>query len=107
MSVRLRVSVILLGIAGFLILIVVTRIDSCLQRRQEQKIERLRDEIIRRDVEIRLSENRVEEAVQYANKSNQNADNVLNHDSNSRNSDFGTVRKRWCSEHPADSKCRK
>lgn len=94
-----------LGLMIFL-LIVLGRIDACRSRGEERKIEQLNTNIKTAEIEANVLSNVNREVEVNANKANANLGNVLGTDSANRESDFGTVRKRWCADHPNDSKCR-
>jgi len=94
-----------IGVLLFL-LIVLGRIDSCRSRREERKIEQTIANIKTSEIEANVLTNTKQEVEVNANKANANLGNVLGTDSANRESDFGTVRQRWCADHPNDTKCR-
>jgi hypothetical protein len=89
-----------------LLAIVLGRIDSCRSRREDRKIDQIQANIKTAEIEANVLTNSSKEVEANANKANANLGNVLGTDSANRESDFGTVRQRWCADHPNDSKCR-
>lgn len=103
-----QVRVICVAGIGILIilLIVVAQIGGCRERRQEQKIEAVKDAIRTAGIEANVLTNQKIEVEKNVNKANADLGNVLNADTGSRDGNFGAVKRRWCDDHPNDSKCR-
>ena len=99
------------GVAGvgvlLILLIVLGRIGACRQRLEDQKIERLGTNAKTAEIEANMLTNQKVEVEKDVNKANANLDNVLGTDSGNRESGFGTVKRKFCADHPNDSKCRK
>ncbi len=94
------------GIGVLIVLIIVFgQIGACRTRREERKIEETKTNIQTSQIEANVLENRQQEVEQNANDANGNINAVFGTDSGGRDTDFGTVRAKWCREHPADSKC--
>lgn len=108
-SLPFQVRVIAFAAIGVIVifLVVMARIDSCSSRRTEQKIEKTKEQIQKDAIEANVLANQKVEVEINANKANANLGNVLGTDTANRESDFGTVRAKFCADHPNDSKCRK
>lgn len=104
---QVRVVALALLVGLVFLLVILARVDSCRTKRDEQRIERTRDAIRTAEVEANVLANREIEVETNANNANNNLGNVLGTDSGNRDTDFGTVKRRWCDDHPDDSKCRK
>lgn len=94
-----------LGIV-IILLVVLAQIGSCRDRRREQTIERTKDAIKTAGIEANVLSNKQREVETNVDKANSNLGTVLGTDSGSRDGDFGAVKRRWCDDHPNDSKCR-
>lgn len=88
-------------------------IGSCRSRIEERKDKQNQVEIQKEKGRIEILEEQRnaaitnnEAAAEQSNKANANFDRVLGTDSNQRDGNFSAVRKRWCEDHPADSKCK-
>jgi uncharacterized membrane protein YhiD involved in acid resistance len=81
-------------------------LSSCSDRREEKKIEKIEANIVEKKVEANVLTNIQVEVENEANNSSVNTNRVLNTDSGTRQSDFSTVKRKWCADHPKDSKCR-
>ena len=95
-----------LGIV-IILLFVLAQIGGCRDRRQQQKIEQTKDAIKTAGIEANVLTNQKVEVEKNANQANANLGNVLGTDTGSRDVNFGTVRAKFCADHPDDSKCRK
>jgi hypothetical protein len=103
---RVKFASILIVLGGLLLLVIVARIDSCRTRQQERKVKQIETNLIRGNVEIEAAVNKLTEAKANAEKANTVVNSEFDRDSSTRDSNFSTVRERWCREHPNDSKCR-
>lgn len=88
-----------------LLLIVFGRIEACRSVREERKTEDVKANIAVREIEANVLTNTRVEVEGNANAANADLGVVLGTDSNKRSDDFGTVKRRWCEDHPGDSKC--
>lgn len=104
-----QVRVIAFAAIGVIVifLVVMARIDSCSTHREERRIANTKEEIQKDAIEANVLANQKVEVEINANKANANLGNVLGTDTANRESDFGTVRRKFCADHPNDSKCRK
>ncbi len=104
-----QVRVIALALIGVLVILlfVLARVDSCRTRRDEQRIERIKSNIVAAEAEANVLTNKQVEVETNVNKTTSDLGNVLGVDSGNRESDFGTVKRRFCEDHPGDSTCRK
>lgn|GEM_PF-4570668 len=99
------VGVAIVGVL-LLLLIVFGRISACRDRSREQKIEDIRTNAARHEIEANVLTNQKVEVEKHAIETNANVNAVLGTDTNKRSGDFSTVRQRWCDDHPGDSLCR-
>lgn len=96
------------GIGLLLLLIFVFgQMSSCGRRREQKKIERIEANIQQAGTEANVLSNMAGEKEKDATNANSDLDRVLGADSGDRESDFGTVRDKWCRDHAGDSKCSK
>ena len=58
------------------------------------------------EIEANVLTNQKVEVERNANQANANLDAVLGTDSGNRNGDFGAVKRKFCADHPNDSKCK-
>jgi len=103
---QVRVVMLALVVGLVFLAVILARIDSCRTRRDEQRIEQTKDAIRTSEVEANVLANKQAEVETNANNANSDLNRVLGTDSGNRNADFGTVKRRWCDDHPGDSKCR-
>ena len=103
-QVKTIIAAVLFGL--LVVAIVIGRVGACRSRREEQRIERIQANIRTAETEANVLTNIQTEVHTNANNANRDLDRILNTDSRNRNSDFGTVRRRWCEDHANDSKCR-
>ena len=103
-----QVRVVTIAGVGLLVvlLLVFGQMSSCRSRRQEKKIDRIEANIQRSEIEANVLSNSFKEAIGNAKNTNTDLDRVLGTDSRSRESDFSTVKRKWCRDHAGDSKCR-
>jgi len=104
---QVRVVMLALVVGLVFLAVILARIDSCRTRRDEQRIEQTKDAIRTSEVEANVLANQKVEVEKNANQANANLGNVLGTDTGSRDGNFGTVRAKFCADHPDDSKCRK
>jgi hypothetical protein len=81
--------------------------SSCSDRREEKKIEQLNTNITTGKVETNVLVNKKEEVSNEVTQTNANLADSQHRDSSGRDSDFGSVRRKFCEQHPQDSKCRR
>lgn len=92
---------------GLLVLaIVIGRVGACRSRQEERKIERIQTNIRTSEIEANVLTNTKREVEANAKNASVNVDRTFNTDSGNRDTDFGTVKRKWCADHPNDSKCR-
>ena len=103
---QVRVVLLALAVGMILLLVILARVDSCRTKRTEQTIERTKDAIKTAGIEANVLSNKQREVETNVDKANSNLGTVLGTDSGSRDGDFGAVKRRWCDDHPNDSKCR-
>lgn len=97
----------LAGVGVLLVLLFVFgQMSSCSRRREERKIDRIEANIQRSEIEANVLSNTIKVKEENANNTNNDLNRVLGTDSRDRQSDFGTVRRKWCRDHAGDSKCR-
>lgn len=103
-----EVRMVAIAVAGGLIVLAVVlgQIGACRDRREEKKIERIGTNITTSQIEANVLTNTKREVEANAKNASVNVDRTFNTDSGTRDGDFGTVRKRWCEDHPGDSKCK-
>ncbi len=103
-----QVRVVTIAGVGLLVvlLLVFGQMSSCRSRRQEKKIDRIEANIQRSEIEANVLSNTIKVKEENANNTNNDLNRVLGTDSRDRQSDFGTVRRKWCRDHAGDSKCR-
>ena len=103
-----QVRVMLAAAVGIVIILalVLGGVRSCRDKRTEQKIDRIKTNAQSAGVEANVLTNQKQEVEVNANKANANLDAILDTDSSVRDTDFGTVKRKWCTEHPNDSKCK-
>lgn len=89
-----------------IVLIVVGRIGACRVRQEERKIEETKTKIQTSEIEANVLANREREVQENANNANADAQRTFDADSGSRDGDFSTVRRKWCTDHPDDSNCK-
>ena len=95
------------GIGMLIILMIVLGgIRSCRDKRTEEKIEKIKVNAQTAEIEANVLTNQKAEVEANANKANANLSDVLNTDSGGRDTDFGTVKRKFCEDHPNDSKCK-
>ena len=70
-------------------------------------VDATKDAIKTAGIEANVLTNQKVEVEKNANQANANLGNVLGTDTGSRDGNFGTVRAKFCADHPDDSKCRK
>jgi len=87
--------------------------QSCGSRRAAEKDKENQEQILRDKIQIEnLGEQRNvqltnnNQAARASEAANANFNAVLRTDTNSRDGDFGAVRRKFCEDHPNDSKCR-
>ncbi len=96
------------GVGVLLVLLFIFgQIGACRTRREERKIERIEANIQQAGTEANVLSNMAGEKEKDATNANSDLDRVLGTDSGDRESDFGTVRDKWCRDHAGDSKCSK
>ncbi len=88
-----------------LLLVVFGRIAACRDRSAERKIEDIKANAAVHEIEANVLTNQKIEVEKHAVETNANVNAVLGVDSNKRSGNFGTVRQRWCDDHPRDSLC--
>ena len=94
-------------IGGLLILgFGLAQIGSCQKRKEEKKIEQIKERIIESHVNSNILTNSKSEIKNEINQSNSNLDIISNTDSNQRDGNFSPVRQRWCQDREHDSKCK-
>jgi uncharacterized membrane protein YhiD involved in acid resistance len=81
-------------------------LSSCSDRREEKKIEKIEANITEDKVETKVLVNKKEEISNEVNQANANFADTSRRDSSTRDSNFSTVRRKFCQQHPGDSKCR-
>lgn len=103
-----QVRVVTVSGIGMLIILmfVLGGIRSCRDKRTEDKIDKIKVNAQTAEIEANVLTNQKIEVEVNANKANANLDSVLGTDSSNRDTDFGTVKRKWCAEHPNDSKCK-
>jgi hypothetical protein len=104
-----QVKTILFAIVGVILLLAIVfgRIGACRSRREEKKIANLQANIKTSEIEANVLTNTQVEVETNANNASANTNSVLNTDSRDRESDFSAVKRRWCEDHPRDSKCQR
>jgi uncharacterized membrane protein len=80
--------------------------SSCSDRREEKKVEQLNTNITVDKVETSVLVNKKEEISNETNQANANFADSQHRDSSTRDSNFSTVRRKFCEQHPKDSRCR-
>lgn len=92
--------------------IILFQIGSCREKREERKDQQNQVEILKDKGKIEVIENQRQETIEnneikreISENANANFNAVINVDSSKRNANFSAVKRKWCADHPADSKC--
>lgn len=103
-----QVRVVAVSGVGMLIILmfVLGGIRSCRDKRTEEKIEKIKVNAQTAEIEANVLTNQKVEVERNANQANANLDAVLGTDSGNRDGDFGAVKRKFCADHPNDSKCK-
>lgn len=87
-------------------------LSSCQEKREERKDKQNQVEILKEKGKIEVIEDQRKEAIQNNEVKRENSENananfkaVINVDSSKRNANFSAVKRKWCADHPSDSKC--
>ena len=95
------------GIGIFIILLfVLGGVRSCRDKNTEKKIEQLGVNARTSEIEANVLTNQKIEVERNANQANANLDAVLGTDTGNRDGNFGAVKRKFCADHPNDSKCK-
>jgi uncharacterized SAM-binding protein YcdF (DUF218 family) len=103
-----QVKTILFAIVGVILLLAVVfgQIGACRSRREEKKIANIQANVKTDQVEANVLTNQKVEVQTNANNANADAQRVFSTDSGTRDDSFSSVRRKWCTDHPDDSKCK-
>ncbi|MCV5420614.1 hypothetical protein OFN47_28275, partial [Escherichia coli] len=78
-----------------LLVIVIGRIDACRTLRDEQKIEKLKEQITISDITANILSNNRDDVKREVENANKELRDVLRVDSNRRSNNFESVKQKW------------